>query len=90
MIAGAITAFKIALFISLSATFMVAINAFISTLIQLVFHSVVGEFIALVSMCLPFDALAVFSSLGTAIAAIGAFYVANKLYRLLSNLASSV
>ena len=75
---------KWAFIIAVGATFMVAINALLTLLSQVVFGSVVGEVFGIISMCLPFNLVAVMGALGTAIAAILAFMVAQKIYDLVS------
>lgn len=75
---------KWAFIIAVGATFMIAINALLTLLSAVVFGSVVGEVFGIISMCLPFDVVAVFGGIGTAIAAILAFMVAQKIYDLVS------
>lgn len=75
---------KWAFIIAVGATFMVAINALLSLLSSIVFGSVIGEVFAIISLCLPFSALQVFGAIGTAISAILAFMVAQKIYDLVS------
>lgn len=75
---------KIAFWIGIALVFMTAINALLQLITSIVFDNVIGEAIALISMFLPFDALAVFSSLGTACSAILAFLAAKKIYEYAS------
>lgn len=75
---------KWAFIIAVGGTFMVAINALLTLLSAVVFGSVVGEVFGIISMVLPFNALAVFGGIGTAIAAILGFMVAQKIYDLVS------
>lgn len=75
---------KITVVVAIAATFMVAINALLGVLGTILFHNVIGEVLAIVSCCLPFDALAVFGALGTACAAILAFLIAKKIFDLTS------
>lgn len=70
--------------IAVGGTFMVAINALLSLLSSLVFGNVIGEIFGIISCCLPFNASAVFGALGTTIAAILGFMVAQKIYDLVS------
>lgn len=75
---------KWAFIIAVGATFMVAINALLTLLSAVVFGSVVGEVFGIISMCLPFNLVSVMGAIGTAIAAILAFMVAQKIYDLVS------
>lgn len=73
---------KMAAVIAVSLVFMSAIMAIINLIVSVVFANVIGEVFAIISMCLPFDASVVFGGLGTMIAAILAFLVAQKLWQL--------
>lgn len=75
---------KIAVIVAICAIFMVAINALISLIVSIIFGNVIGEILALVSMFLPFNALAVFGAIGTATIAILAFLIAKKIFDLTS------
>lgn len=75
---------KISVVVAISAVFMVAINALIGVLGSIIFNNVIGEVIAIISACLPFNALAVFGALGTACAAILSFLIAKKIFDLTS------
>lgn len=75
---------KIAFWISIALVFMTAINALLGLLVSIVFSNVVGEVLGLLSVCLPFDAVSVFGAIGTAISAILAFLVAQKIYQYAS------
>lgn len=75
---------KISVVVAISAVFMVAINALISVLGSIIFNNVIGEVLAIISACLPFNALAVFGALGTACAAILSFLIAKKIFDLTS------
>lgn len=81
---------KVTVVIAIGAVFMVAINALISTIVSLVFANVIGEFLALVSMYLPFNASAVFGAFGLSISAILAFLIAKKIFDLTSWSVSAV
>lgn len=70
--------------IAVGGTFMIAINAILSLLTQLVFGNVIGEVFGIISCCLPFNAVAVFGAIGTTISAILGFMVAQKIYDLVS------
>lgn len=75
---------KITVIIAICAVFMVAINALLALITSLIFGNFVGEFLALISMYLPFNALLVFGSIGTAITAILSFLIAKKIFDLTS------
>lgn len=81
-----ITTLKVTLITSISLAFMLAIGNFLNFLIQITFGGVVSEVFQLISVCLPFNANAVFGSMLTAFTAIGSFMVANKLWSLLRSL----
>ena len=75
---------KWAFIIAVGATFLVAINALLTGLSSLVFGGVIAEVLGIMGCCLPFDAGAVFASIGLSISAILAFMVAQKIYDLTS------
>lgn len=79
---------KLALAISLGLTFMVAITTIINLLTTVIFDNVIGEVLGIMSACLPFNALAVFSAIGTTGAAILSFLIAKKIFELGGNLTS--
>lgn len=76
---------KWAFIIAVSLTFMVAITTLLNLITEVVFGNVVGEVLGIISCCLPFNALAVFSAIGTACSAILSFMIAQKLYNLTTN-----
>lgn len=75
---------KWAFIIAVGATFLVAINALLTGLSTVVFGGIISEIFGLIGCCLPFNAGAVFGSIGLAISAILAFMVAQKIYDLTS------
>lgn len=81
---------KISAIIAVAAVFMVAIHALLSLITSLIFGNIIGEFFALISMYLPFNALVVFGAIGTAIVAILSFLIAKKIFDLTSWSISSV
>lgn len=81
---------KISVIIAVAAIFMVAINALLSLITSIIFGNIIGEFFALVSMYLPFNALAVFGAIGTATVAILSFLIAKKIFDLTSWSISSI
>lgn len=66
------------------AIFMLAINVFLTYITNLVFTSVVGEVLAIMSACLPFNALAVFGAIGTATNLVLTFLIAKKIFDMVS------
>lgn len=81
---------KVTVMIAVCAVFMVAINAFLTFITNLVFTSVIGEVLAIMSACLPFNALAVFGALGVATNLILSFLIAKKIFDLTSWSISSI
>lgn len=73
---------KLAIIIAVASTFFVAITTIINLITTVVFDNVIGEVLGIMSACLPFNALAVFSAIGTAGAAILSFLIAQKIYNL--------
>ena len=61
---------KVSAIVAVCAVFMVAITALLNLITSVVFGNVIGEIFALISMYLPFNAGAVFGSLGSATVAI--------------------
>lgn len=68
--------------ITLMATFLVAINALIGLITEVIFANVIGELLGILSMCVPFDLSAVMSAIGVAVSAILAFLISQKIYSL--------
>ena len=64
---------KLALTIAMATTFFVAITTIINLLTTVLFDNIIGEVLGIMSACLPFNALAVFSAIGTSTAAILSF-----------------
>lgn len=81
---------KITAIVGICAVFMVAITGLLNLITSIVFGNVIGEILALISMYLPFNALAVFGALGTATVAILSFLIAKKIFDLTSWSISSV
>lgn len=75
---------KYLIIVSLTLTLSLSILNLIKLFTGFIFGSVVGEVLSIISLSLPFDALAVFGSIFTAITGIGAFMIANKIYALTS------
>ena len=76
---------KWAFIIAVSLTFMVAISTLLNLITEVLLGNVIGEVLGIISCCLPFNALAVFSAIGTATSAILSFMIAQKLYNLTTN-----
>ncbi|MBQ6414195.1 hypothetical protein IJI28_01040 [Candidatus Saccharibacteria bacterium] len=81
---------KVTVIVAIAAVFMVAITGLLNLITSLVFSSVVGEILALISMYLPFNALNVFGAIGTATVAILSFLIAKKIFDLTSWSVSAV
>ena len=81
---------KITVIIAVVAIVMVALNALLSLIVSVVFGNIVGEIFALISMFMPFNALAVFGAIGTATVAILSFLIAKKIFDLTSWSISSI
>lgn len=73
---------KLAVTIAVATVFFTAITTFLNLLTTVLFDNIIGEVLGIMSACLPFNALAVFSAIGTSLAAIMSFLVAQKIYSL--------
>lgn len=76
---------KIAFWVAIALVFMTAIQTLLNLITSIVFANIIGEVLGIISMCLPFDAGAVFGSIGTAVSAILAFLIAKKIYEYSTN-----
>ncbi len=81
---------KVTAVIAVSAVFMVAIINLVNLINSVLFGNIIGEILGLVSMYLPFNALAVFGAIGTATIAILSFLIAKKIFDLTSWSISSI
>lgn len=81
---------KVTVIIGISAVFMVAIMNLLNLITSVIFGNVIGEILGLISMYLPFNALAVFGAIGTATVAILSFLIAKKIFDLTSWSVSAV
>lgn len=81
---------KVTVIVSICAVFSLAIVALLNLISSIVFGNVVGEFFALISMYLPFDASVVFGSIALSVTAIFAFLIAKKIFDLTSWSVSSI
>ena len=73
---------KLAVTIAVATAFFTAITTIINLLTTVLFDNIIGEVLGIMSACLPFNALAVFSAIGTSSAAIMSFLVAQKIWNL--------
>lgn len=81
---------KVTVIIAVAAVFMVAIMNLLNLITSVIFGNVIGEILGLISMFLPFNALAVFGAIGTATVAILSFLIAKKIFDLTSWSVSAV
>ena len=81
---------KVTAIVAVCAVFMVAITTLLNLITSIIFGNVIGEILALISMFLPFNALAVFGAIGTATVAILSFLIAKKIFDLTSWSISSI
>lgn len=68
--------------IALGVVFFAAINTLITMLSNLIFGNFIGEALGIISMCLPFDAGAVFHGFQVVISGVLAFLIAKKIWEL--------
>lgn len=80
---------KIAFWVGISLVFFAAITSLLNLIVSIVFANVIGEVLALASMCFPFDASIVLGGLGTACAGILTFITASKIYELTKDFGKS-
>lgn len=85
---GALAVFKLTASIAFAIIFAVAISALIGNLEAVIFGSIVGEVLGLLSIALPFNAGSVFGAINLVIVGIFSFLCARKVYMLVSNLIS--
>lgn len=90
MIETVFNVLKITVIVAISAVFMVAITTLLNLIVSITFGNVIGEILALISMFLPFNAVAVFGAIGTATVAILSFLIAKKIFDLTSWSISSI
>ena len=77
-----VSGIKWAFFIAIGLVFMTAISTLLNLITSVVFGNVIGEVLGIISCCLPFNALAVFSAIGTTCSAILSFLIAKKIWEL--------
>ena len=90
MVEAIFNVLKVTAIIAVCAVFMVAITILLNLITSIVFGNVIGEIFALISMFLPFNALAVFGAIGSATVAILSFLIAKKIFDLTSWSISSI
>lgn len=90
MIEAVFNVLKVTVIIGICAVFMVAITTLLNLITAIVFGNVIGEILSLISMFLPFNAVAVFGAIGTATVAILSFLIAKKIFDLTSWSISSI
>ena len=73
---------KITVILTMAAAFLLAINTFIGLVGTFTSEGFIGEFFALVSMYMPFNASVVFGGILTACSGIFAFLIAKKIWEL--------
>lgn len=73
---------KFGLIIGIATVFFAAITNIINMITTIAFGNVIGEVLGIASMCLPFDAGAVFSGFKTIVSGVLAFKVAQKIWDL--------
>lgn len=75
---------KVTAVLLVASVFMVAILGLLNLIQTVVLGNVIAEFFALISMYLPFNALAVFGAIGVSTVAILSFLIAKKLNQISS------
>lgn len=83
---GALTIIRIIAIVGFATIFAGAIMAFFGLVSYGVMSSVIGEFFAIVSLCLPFSPAVVFGSILLIIDGAITFFIARKTYSLVSDL----
>lgn len=83
---GAVTIVKVLAIVGFGSIFAGAILSLVGLLSNAVMTSVIGEFFAIVSLCLPFNPAVVFGSILLIIQGVLAFLVAKKIYDLTSDM----
>ena len=73
---------KFTVVLGLGAIFLVAINSLLAFIIPIATPPIVSEALALISMFLPFNASAIFSSIAIIMEVILIFMIANKIFNL--------
>ena len=83
---GALTVIRIIAIVGFATIFAGAIMSFFGLISNVVMTSVIGEFFAIVSLCLPFSPAIVFGSILLIIDGAITFFVARKTYILVSDM----
>lgn len=83
---GALTIIKILAIIGFATIFAGAIMSLFGLLASVVTTNVIGEFFAIISLCLPFDPVYVFGSVLLITDGILVFLIARKVYELTTDI----
>lgn len=83
---GALTVVKVIAIVGFGSIFAGAILSLLGLLSNAVMTSVIGEFFAIVSLCLPFNPAIVFGSILLIIQGVLAFLIAKKIYDLTADM----
>lgn len=83
---GALTVVKVIAIVGFGSIFAGAILSLVGLLSNAVMTSVIGEFFAIVSLCLPFNPAVVFGSILLIIQGVLAFLIAKKVYDLTADM----
>lgn len=83
---GALAIIKIVAAVGFAFVFAAAVMALIGYIEVFVSTSIVGEVLGVASMCLPFNAVTVFSGLLAVITGVLSFLVARRVYMLTMNI----
>lgn len=83
------TIFKFTLLILFAYSFFIAIQSLIQVISNIVITSIIGEFFALISVYLPFNANVIFGAIITICDAILAFIIARKIWNMYKELFAS-
>lgn len=87
---GFLKVIKMVVIIIVALAFYAAIKTLLTLLGTIVSSSVIGEVFGLASMFLPFNASAVFSSIGSVISGILTFLIARKIFNLYKEVFAAV
>lgn len=83
---GALTIVRILAIVGFAVIFAGAITSFLGLVSNAVMTSVIGEFFAIVSLCLPFSPAIVFGAILLVLDGAITFFIASKTYLLVSDM----
>ena len=86
IISGALQVLKIVASVAFAVIFAAAIVSLCGMVESFITTTIIGEFFLIVSMCLPFNAVAVFGAIYLVLTGVLLFLVARKGYTLVSSL----